>query len=122
MEASGGAPNFEIEVVTYSETSVVAVFGELDLATTPRLREKLEEGQGLSLVLDLCGCTFMDSSGLALIVEHASEARGAFAVACLPDGPADRLFRLVGADAVVPIYSSRDEAVAALAEETPSVA
>ena len=50
--------------------STVTVIGELDGATSPRMRAALEralEGDG-DVELDLRGCTFVDSGGIAALV------------------------------------------------------
>ena len=57
VELSGGVP-------------VVRVAGEVDMATAPQLRERLEEmpeGTG-TLVVDLTDVSFLDSTGLSVLV------------------------------------------------------
>jgi anti-anti-sigma factor len=56
---------------------VVAPSGEIDLWTAPRVTAALSsyEGPDGALVLDLRAVTFMDSSGLGLIVEAQRRAR-----------------------------------------------
>ena|SRR2546421_12730973 len=52
-------------------TAVVAVTGEVDLYTAPRLRETIDSaiaGTPRELVIDLSGVEFLDSSGLNLLV------------------------------------------------------
>lgn len=53
--------------------AVLLVEGELDLDTVAQLREpaeaQLASGTAKALKLDLAGMTFIDSSGLALLVE-----------------------------------------------------
>ena len=50
---------------------VVSVMGEVDLATAPALEQTLlgaaEDGPG-ELIVDLTGCSFLDSKGLAALV------------------------------------------------------
>jgi anti-sigma B factor antagonist len=50
--------------------STVTVFGELDVSTAPRLRETLEKAiaHDGDVWLDLRGCGFVDSSGIATLV------------------------------------------------------
>jgi anti-sigma B factor antagonist len=51
----------------------VTVFGELDLASAPRVREALEgalDGEG-EVVVDLRACTFVDSTGMAVLAAAA---------------------------------------------------
>lgn len=57
---------------------VVAVAGELDLATAPILQERITAAQELQpplLVLDLRELTFMDSTGLRIVLAADSAAR-----------------------------------------------
>jgi anti-anti-sigma factor len=76
---------FSISVTEHGGRAVVAIRGELDLATSPDLEEavlgRLAGGQ--SVVLDLRELQFMDSSGLrVLIAAHtrAAEGEGEFAI------------------------------------------
>ena len=49
----------------------ISVRGELDLETAPRLEESLtaaRSGEGISVLIDLSECEFIDSSGVSLIV------------------------------------------------------
>lgn len=58
----------------------VALRGELDLSTTDKLQRELERVEAATpgvLVLDLSGLTFLDSTGLRLIVAADQRARAA---------------------------------------------
>jgi anti-sigma B factor antagonist len=58
--------------------TVVRVAGELDMDTRPQLRNVLDElaDEGVrQLVLDMTDLTFMDSSGLGLLVEVLKRLR-----------------------------------------------
>jgi anti-sigma B factor antagonist len=74
-----GADFQELRVTSSTEgaLSVVAVAGELDASSVPRLRAALDalfaEG-GSSVVLDLQGISFIDSSGLAALIYAYKEA------------------------------------------------
>lgn len=71
------------------EVAVIALRGEIDLAVSPQLRELLQakaEARCPALVLDLSGVEYIDSSGLATLVEYCRHARdfgGAFGLAAL---------------------------------------
>jgi anti-anti-sigma factor len=72
--------------------------GELDLVTAPQLGQVLREAQlsARLVVLDLRELTFMDSSGVHVILDAASGARQASGRLILVRGPAhiDRLLAL----------------------------
>jgi anti-sigma B factor antagonist len=60
---------FAVEVVRRGRTVTVGAVGELDAATLPELEEVLPEvTAGDRLVLDLRGLTFMDSTGIRLLM------------------------------------------------------
>lgn len=79
----------------------VRVAGELDLATSPQLREGLREAQRNAhlVVLDLRELTSIDSSGVDVILEAADGARRYGGRLMLVRGPAqvDRVLTLSGA-------------------------
>ncbi len=69
-------------------TSELRVWGELDMASAPPLQDRLLAlvGEGRRVVLDLSGLTFMDSSGLNLLLgvaRAAGEQGGALTVAAV---------------------------------------
>jgi anti-sigma B factor antagonist len=76
----------------------IHVAGELDLLTTPQLRQTLREAQLYAhmVVLDLRALAFMDCSGVHLILNAAADARRAGGRLILARGPAhiDRLFAI----------------------------
>ena len=81
--------------------AIVAVSGEVDLATVPELRAALEDGLATDaeeLWLDLGATTFMDSSGLHAVFDGQTRASalGRHLGIALPHGPVRRLFELTG--------------------------
>ncbi|HEV2359266.1 MAG TPA: STAS domain-containing protein [bacterium] len=57
---------------------IVALEGEVDLANVPELQNKILQhvpNTAVGLVLDLSGATYMDSSGVHLLVELADRLR-----------------------------------------------
>jgi anti-sigma B factor antagonist len=95
------------------------VHGEVDLASADRVRDALmavASDGAEALVVDLSGCTFLDSSGLRALLE----ARRALAA---PDGapglviaaPGDqprRLLEMTRMETVMPVFATREEAEA----------
>lgn len=74
---TGPAP-MRVDIHPERDVVRVAPVGELDRATVPRLRaqiDELRESGFEHLVLDLRQLTFMDSSGVALIVDEDLSAR-----------------------------------------------
>src|SRR5687768_8847236 len=70
--------NLEVSVTDRGEFAVVAVVGEMDLASAPRLRERLvdlsDEGRR-SIVIDLTRLDFVDSTGLGVLVGGLRRSR-----------------------------------------------
>ena len=61
-------PDFSITVRNLPDVHVVAMHGELDVASAGGLENSLVELAGSTLVVDLSGLMFMDSSGIGALV------------------------------------------------------
>lgn len=90
-----------VERRSFDGRAVVSVRGEVDLATAPELRSAidaaLDSGDG-DLCLDLCGTTFMDSSGLHVLFDSHARAEALqrrLTIVC-PAGAVRRLFEVTG--------------------------
>jgi anti-sigma B factor antagonist len=74
-------PNLEFKTTRNGTVAVVAPTGELDLSGAAILEDELErlaaEPELATVVLDLRGLEFMDSSGLRLVVMADMQAREA---------------------------------------------
>jgi anti-sigma B factor antagonist len=92
--------DFSVEVSLDEHAAVVAVTGELDLATSPELEAALERtSSGPDVViLDLRGVSFMDSTGLSLLVKARRRAQDAHQQLAVVKGGAQvqRLLELTG--------------------------
>lgn len=97
--------------------TVLAVTGELDIATAPTFRSQLNEildrGQR-RLVIDMTQVSFVDSVALAVLLAAVrrlgDEGRIGFVVA--PDSYGMLIFEASGMDAVLAVFQSHSEAVA----------
>lgn len=108
---------FAVAVQATDYGTLVAVTGEVDIATSPQLRAALaaRPKAGGLLVLDLTRVTFMDSSGLSVVLSLQRDTAAAgerLAVVC-PSGPARLLFEVTGVDAELPLHATLDAALAA---------
>jgi anti-sigma B factor antagonist len=99
---------------------LLEVFGELDLATAPRLCALLDAARAQRvrrLAVDLTGVAFCDSTGLRALLGAASEVRahgGRFAIVCPPSGNVARLLEVVGASEWMAIHADPASGLAAL--------
>ena len=98
-------------------TTVIAVSGEIDVYTAPRLREaivSLTDAGNYRLIVDMEGVEFLDSTGLGVLVGGLKRVRahdGAIDLVCT-QGRILRIFRITGLSRVFNIYDSVDEALA----------
>src|SRR5262245_61737895 len=70
----GMADALKIEIRRSESACVVAVAGEIDMATAPQLAAALE-GLDADVTVDLGGVSFLDSSGITVLVEAFQTAR-----------------------------------------------
>ncbi len=98
--------------------TVVTVEGEMDVYTSPTLRDRLsallDDGTS-TVVVDLSAVTFLDSTGIGTLVgalKRAEEQGGGLPVVC-PQDRLLKLFRITGLDGVFTIRDTVAEAVAA---------
>lgn len=85
----------------------IGVTGELDLATADELQlelERVENTDAASIILDLSGLTFMDSTGVRLLIAaHRRSSADANRLALLRGGPAvQRVLQLSGVELLLP--------------------
>ena len=72
---------FEVRSERRGKDQVLALSGELDLATAPHVETELQAAEATDvdqIILDLCGLDFIDSTGLRLIInaDARSKANG----------------------------------------------
>ena len=104
---------FAVEVQRRDDVAIVQPRGELDLATVETLRAALDDIKGPGrLVLDLRGLSFLDCTGLHLLVGlHQRAQRDEFQLALLaPVAPADKPIKLLGLDRALP-FAAPDDAL-----------
>ena len=104
----------------------VAFHGELDVTSAPELRQRIQaiaSAPGGRLMIDLSNCTFIDSMGLAALVEAASEMhrRGRVVVVVSRAPQVRRTLALTGVDEQMPICWSREEGMELLSNPKQAV-
>src|SRR5687767_10178611 len=100
---------FSVVVRERGEEATIAVAGEIDLATAPALRGVLfgviEAGAHATVVLDIADVTFIDSTGLGVVVDAhrrlADEHRRL--VVAHPTPGASRVIEVAGLDHLLDI-------------------
>lgn len=114
--AEGSGPRgMEHETREHGATRVVAFRGEVDLEHSPVAREVLLGAveAGAPLVVDLSGVSYIDSSGIASLVEAFQEARKrgtGFSLAAVSTS-ALRVFELARLDQVFTIHPTLEAAL-----------
>jgi anti-sigma B factor antagonist len=111
----------ELTLNVHSDTpgfTVIAVSGEIDVYTAPKLRERLiglVESGHYQLIVDMEGVEFLDSTGLGVLVGGLKRVRaqdGWIDLVCTQSRIL-RIFRITGLSKVFSIHDSVAAAVAA---------
>jgi len=131
-----GRVDLQINARTEAEAVVVAVVGEVDVATAPQLDAVLSDliaGGAVTLVVDLSEVAFLDSTGLGVLVKAvkrtreaalAAEPLGEAALAAEPSGEAAggvtvvtgsprvlKVLAITGLDKAIPVHATVDAAL-----------
>jgi anti-sigma B factor antagonist len=108
----------DVEHVSRDGVELVSVEGEIDIATAPRLLSVLNQSvvdAVNSVVIDLTKVGFMDSTGLALLINahrRLSRRQKGFAVVC-PPGPMLRVFEVTDMIDMLHVSPDRETATQA---------
>jgi anti-anti-sigma factor len=106
---------FEINSEWQAETGVLTLSGELDLATAPRVEEAVQAMLGhdvRNLTVDLGSLSFMDSSGLRLLIVLDARATSENWTLALtrPQESVRRLLQVSGVEENLPFVEDRGSA------------
>jgi anti-anti-sigma factor len=102
---------------------VLALRGDLDLATAPTLAVRIDAARSAGarqLLIDLTTADFCDSTGLRALVGCRQEIvahGGRMAVAVRDESAVGRTFTLAGAHEMLPVYDGVEPALAVLAPQ-----
>jgi anti-sigma B factor antagonist len=107
---------FNVRSIDRDGWSVVAIAGDLDVYTAPRLREVLVEkidNGGSRIALDLSEVRFLDSTGLAVMVgglKRAKERSGELVLFGAND-QIRRILNITDLIKILPLHDTVDEVV-----------
>jgi anti-sigma B factor antagonist len=104
---------------TQERVRILALGGEIDLHFAPVFRTLLEQQTEVpaeALVLDLSEVTFIDSTGIAVIIEHlrsATRRANAFCIGGMSDA-VQEIFEVINLRKAMPVFATRKAALEAL--------
>ena len=103
----------EVKMLQVEQISVFQVNGEINISTSPDLKKHFEKQPSKKIIVNLERVTYIDSSGLATLVEILKKTRsqgGSLGLAGMSD-KVKSLFEITKLDKLFSIFSSQDEAV-----------
>lgn len=114
----GEIVDLSLETRQVGDHTVVAVGGEIDVYTAPKLRDKITElvnGGHHNLLVDMEQVEFLDSTGLGVLVGGLKKVRaqqGSMELICSQDRLL-KIFRITGLAKVFTIHDSEASALGA---------
>jgi anti-sigma B factor antagonist len=106
-----------VELLAADHAVILELHGEIDIYSATDFKLRMREavgGSGLAVVVDLSDVTFIDSSGLSVLVfgEQRLRQRGAVLhIVC--DERIRRVLSIAGLNEALTLYEDRDEALRA---------
>lgn len=89
----------------------INVVGDVDLSNARELSAAMEiAADGGSLVVDLSGCTYLDSTGLSVFVKHERTHRGKLVIVAPTAHRSLRLFEITGLALTLTIVPTLEDA------------
>jgi anti-anti-sigma factor len=116
---SYGSARLRVQATRHDTATVLAVSGEVDMATVDRLEEEIDttlrNHRPSRLVVDLTAVPFMGSDGWAALVAAREQAgeRTQLRLVITPGGRLERPLHVLGLDQTFTVDGSRDAALAA---------
>lgn len=108
--------NLQIQIESQETYTVVVPNGDIDLSKSNDLRhafQPLFESPEKKIIVDLAAVSYMDSSGVATLIEGLQLSKRAeiiFVLCSLTDGVRS-IIELARLDQIFAIYNSREEAI-----------
>jgi len=110
----------QMNFVVKNDVLVVRVTGELDHHTAVQIRERIDcrvsDDGVMRLILDLSGLTFMDSSGIGVLIGRYKLMRSLGGTLAIVSGNVnvDKMLDLSGIRKLMGVYGKLDEAMKAV--------
>jgi anti-anti-sigma factor len=117
LDESRPRPRLSIELTRTARAAVITLTGELDVVCADAFKRRFAdaiEDEPSHVVIDLRQLTFLDSTGLALLlrVNEMSQDQGfALWVVSCEDDPPGKIFRLTGTAKILPLVDEPPEFV-----------
>lgn len=103
----------EARVSEQAGVAILQVSGEINISTSPELRKAFEKNTSKKVVVDLEKVSYIDSSGLATLVEMLKKMRsqgGSLGLSGMTD-KVRSLFEITKLDKLFLVYKTQAEAV-----------
>lgn len=115
----------DIETSDHGPVRLLRIHGEVDIATSPSLRNQLREvldDPPAALVIDLGEVPFLDSTGLGVLIAAYKRAAAIDVPLCLarPRRIVANALTLVRIDTVIPVHHTVEDAITASGGAPPA--
>ncbi len=103
----------EIKSTEREGVIIFAVSGEININTSPELKKHFEKQATRKIIVDLQQVTYVDSSGLATLVEMLKKTKvqgGSLGLASMPD-KIRSLFEITKLDKLFSVFQNQQDAV-----------
>lgn len=112
-----GEVTLEVKQYSYNDVHVLELAGRIDSHSASTLRDELAKSMNLrpaNIVVGLKDVSFIDSSGLAILVQGLRTCRERGGNLCLsnPQHPVRMIFELTRLDRAIDIFPNDNEAIA----------
>jgi anti-anti-sigma factor len=101
-------------------SAVITVVGEVDLHTSAKLQDALDEVRERDitdhLMVDLSACTFLDSTGLGMLVKAQQQAESPLHVV-VTEPQVRKALTVTALDSVFRLHDTREDALEALRQQ-----
>jgi anti-anti-sigma factor len=101
-------------------TPIVVIEGEIDSSNAAEIGDRLRRSisnQSLALVVDLTPTTYIDSAGINVLFQlglELTERQQRLHIVVASGSSIERMLKIVGLDAAIPTFGTREEALQGL--------